>query len=223
MLFNSRIITDALPAMLEGLVLTVEIAVWGMVLALTLGLLVAAVGLSRYGTLRAAANVWLTLLRGVPLLVFMYWLYYGLPQATGTNLGSFLAAVLALGLTGSAYMAEVYRSGLQAVEVGQHEAASALGLPGMTTFWRIVFPQASRFIIGPSVNVFVGLLKGATIVSVIGVADMLYVAKQVSTRSFAPFELYSTAGFILIAITVVVALGGLTIERRLDRGRLRHG
>lgn len=223
MLFNERIIAEALPAMLEGLVLTVEIAVWGMVVALGIGLGIAAVGLSRYGALRAAANLWLTLLRGVPLLVFMYWLYYGMPQATGANLGPFLAAVLALGLTGSAYMAEVYRSGLQAVDVGQHEASTALGLPGMTAFWRVTFPQAARFIIGPSINVFVGLLKGATIVSVIGVADMLYVAKQVSTRSFAPFELYSTAGVILIAITVVVALAGLLIERRLDRGRVRHG
>lgn len=222
MTFDWDIVVETMPTLVDGLVLTLTIAVWGMVVASTLGLGVAALGLSRYRALVAVSGVWLVLLRGVPLLVFMYWVYYGLPQTTGASLGPFTAAVAAVGLTGSAYMAEVYRSGLAAVDPGQREAAAALGLPESTTFWRVVFPQASRLVVAPSINVFVGLLKGATIVSVIGVADMLYTAKKVSVQRFAPFELYSVAGLLLIAVTALVALAGVAVERRLDRGRVRH-
>ncbi len=222
MSFDFDIVLRTLPAMLQGLVLTVEIAVWGFVVAVVLGLLVAVLGLARYRTPRWIASAWLALMRGVPLLVFMYWVYYGLPQLTGATIGSFAAAVVALGLTGSAYMGEVFRAGLLAVDPGQQEAADALGLPRSTAFWRVVLPQAARFMVAPSVNVFVGLLKGATIVSVIGVADMLYIAKKVSVQTFTPFELYTTAGLILVVITVAVALLGFVVERRLDRGRVRH-
>ncbi|HEY0247288.1 MAG TPA: amino acid ABC transporter permease [Gryllotalpicola sp.] len=220
--FDFDIVSRTMPAMLSGLVLTLEVAVWGMVIALVLGLGAAALGLSRYATLRRIATVWVALLRGVPLLVFMYWVYYGLTQASGISLGPMVAAVLAVGLTGSAYMAEVYRAGITAVDPGQREAAAALGLPARTAFWRITLPQAARYVVAPSVNVFVGLLKGATIVSVIGVADMLYVAKKVSVQTFTPFELYTTAGVILIAITVVVAVIGFLLERRLSQGRERY-
>jgi ABC-type amino acid transport system permease subunit len=118
-------------------------------------------------------------------------------------------------------MAEVFRGGINAVDFGQREAALAIGLTQAKAFNLVVFPQAIRIIIPQAVNVYVGLLKGATIVSVIGVADMIYVAQYVSLNSFTPFEMYSAVGVAFIALTVSIAGLAYLLEKRLNRGRSR--
>jgi ABC-type amino acid transport system permease subunit len=97
----------------------------------------------------------------------------------------------------------------------------AIGLGRMTTFGRVVFPQAIRIILAPTVNLFVGLLKGATIIGVLGVADMFYFAKIESLRTFKPFELYTAGGLILVAVTIAVAGFAALLDRRLGRGASR--
>ena len=204
-----------------GLLITVEVAVMGMAMALVLGLVVALGALSRSGPARAVAAAWTGLLRGIPLLVFMYWVYYGLSSWLGWSLSSLTAAVLAVGLTGSAYMAEVYRAGITSVDPGQREAALASGLTEGVAFRRVVLPQALRLMLPPTVNVFVGLLKGATIVSVIGVADLLFVSQQIALRTFLPFQVFTAAGAALVAVTAAVAGVAVLLQNRLERGRVR--
>ena len=206
--FNWSVVSDNLGGLVNGLVITLEVAVAGMAIAMVVGLLVAGLRMSRLPLLSVAAAAYIQVLRGVPLFVFLFWLYYGLAKLLG----------IALGLTGSAYMAEVYRGGLQAVDPGQREAALAMGLSRWQAFRDVVSPQALRLVIPPTVNVFVGLLKGATIVSIIGVADMLYLAQVVSLRTFTPFELYTVAGLVLVAVTVAVAGFAYALERRSSRG-----
>lgn len=215
------VVTDNLGKLAAGLLITLEVAVLGMAVALVLGLVVALGALSRRVALQRVSAAWTGVLRGIPLLVFMYWVYYGVSSWLGLSLSSLTAAVLAVGLTGSAYMAEVYRAGITSVDPGQREAALAGGLTEGVAFRRVVLPQALRLMLPPTVNVFVGLVKGATIVSVIGVADLLFVSQQIALRTFLPFEVYTTAGAALVAVTAAVAGVAAVLQHRLDRGRVR--
>ncbi len=218
--FDWGVVFANIGGLAKGLEITLEVALVGMAVALLLGLPVAIARLGRFRLLSWLANVYTQVLRGVPLFVFLFWVYYGIAALLSIALKPFTAATLALGLTGSAYMAEVYRGGLQAIDPGQREAALAMGLNRAQAFRSVILPQAARIILPPTVNVFVGLLKGATFVSVIGVADMFYLAQIVSLRTFTPFELYSVAGLVLVAVTTAVAGFVFVLERRLSRGRV---
>jgi polar amino acid transport system permease protein len=207
----------------RGLLVTIELAIGGMAVSLVLGLVVVAARMARAPLLSTAARAYIWLMRGVPLFVFLFWVYYGLARSLNIVLDAFPAGVVALGLTGSGYMAEIYRGGLQSVDPGQREAGLAIGLARGTTFQRVVLPQAIRIILAPTVNLFVGLLKGATIIGVLGVADMLYFAQIESLRTFKPFELYTAAGLILVAVTITIAGFAALLDRRLGRGATTRG
>jgi polar amino acid transport system permease protein len=217
--FDTRVVSDNLDPLVDGLVLTLEITALGFAIAVVLGLPLALAGSSRSPLLRVPANGWVALARGVPLLIVIFWLYYAAAEEGLFSSTAFLAGVLSLGLTGSGYMAEIYRSAFLAVPVGQRESAAAIGLSRSQAFGLVVLPQALRTAIPPAMNLLVMLLKGATLISVIGVADMFYVAKIVAVNEFKPFELYTAAALLIIAVTLVAAtLAGLA-ERRMSRGR----
>lgn len=215
--FRWGTIWDQRSALLAGLSLTLQVAALAFALACALGLPVAVMRMSRSPLLNRPAALWIAVARGVPLLVFLYWLYYSAASQRWFVLSEFRAGVFALGLTGSGYMAENYRGALQSVDSGQHEAAMAIGLDSADAFRTVVFPQAARIVLPPAINVFVALLKGATIVSVIGLADMFYVARTVSFDTFSPFELYTAAAAIIIAVTLATALCTWLLERHLAR------
>jgi His/Glu/Gln/Arg/opine family amino acid ABC transporter permease subunit len=217
--FDWNVIVKYLPELLRGLVITLEVSAVGMAIALIFGLLLATGRLSEHRTLRILSNSIVQLFRSIPLFVMLFWVYYGLSLKFHVMFTSFQAGAIALGVTGGAYMAEVYRGGLMAVDPGQREAAIAMGVSKGGAFLYVVLPQALRIVIPPTVNVYVGLLKGATIVSVIGVSDMIYVAQYVSLQTFTPFELYSVAGLIFVCLTVSISGFAWMLERRLGKGR----
>lgn len=216
--FDYSIISDNSGALLRGLLLTVEVAAAGFALAAALGLPLALAGRSRTPLLRIPATLWIALARGVPLLIVIFWLYYAAAQEGLFSLTAFVAGMLSLGLTGSGYMAEIYRSALSAVPTGQFESAAAIGLSRAQAFRVVILPQALRTAIPPAMNTFVMLLKGATLLSVIGLADMFYTAKLVAVNEFKPFELYTAAAVLVIAVTLVAAIGSGLVERRLSKG-----
>lgn len=217
--FDWNVIDKYLPELIRGLGITLEVSIVGMAIALVFGLLLAMGRLSPLRITRTVANGITQVFRSIPLFVMLFWVYYGLSLKFHVLFTEFQAGALALGITGGAYMAEVFRGGLMAVDPGQREAAMAMGISKSTTFFHVIFPQALRVVIPPSVNVYVGLLKGATIVSVIGVSDMIYVAQYVSLQTFTPFELYSVVGIIFVALTVSISGFAWMLERRLGRGR----
>ncbi len=219
--YNWDVVWQSLPELRQGLIITLQVSIVGMALAVVFGLLCAIGRLSQYGYLRKISIVIIDFSRSIPLFVLLFWVYYGLSLKFSINLTAFQAGAIALGITGGAYMAEVFRGGINAVDFGQREAALAIGLTQAKAFNLVVFPQAIRIIIPQAVNVYVGLLKGATIVSVIGVADMIYVAQYVSLNSFTPFEMYSAVGVAFIALTVSIAGLAYLLEMRLNRGRSR--
>lgn len=219
--YNWDVVWQSLPELRQGLIITLQVSIVGMALAVVFGLLCAIGRLSQYGYLRKISIVIIDFSRSIPLFVLLFWVYYGLSLKFSINLTAFQAGAIALGITGGAYMAEVFRGGINAVDFGQREAALAIGLTQAKAFNLVVFPQAIRIIIPQAVNVYVGLLKGATIVSVIGVVDMIYVAQYVSLNSFTPFEMYSAVGVAFIALTVSIAGLAYLLEKRLNRGRSR--
>jgi His/Glu/Gln/Arg/opine family amino acid ABC transporter permease subunit len=201
----------------DGLLLTLQVAGAAFIIAAVLGLPVALLRMSPSPLLNLPAALWTAVMRGVPLIVVLYWLYYAAASRQWFTLSEFRAGVLALGLTGSGYMAENYRGALQSVDAGQREAAMAVGLGAGTTFRAVIAPQAARIVVPAAVNLLIGLLKGATIVSVIGLVDMFYVARTVSFDTFSPFELYTAAAVIIIGVTVVTAGCTWLLERHLAR------
>lgn len=215
--FRWSTIWDHRSELLTGLWLTIQVASLAFLIAAVLGLPVAVMRMSASPLVNRPAALWIAVMRGVPLLVFLYWVYFAAASRQWFVLSEFRSGVLALGLTGSGYMAENYRGALQSVDQGQHEAAMAVGLGPAVAFRSVVFPQAARVVLPSAINVLIALLKGATIVSVIGLADMFYVARTVSFDTFSPFELYTAAAVIIIVVTMATASCTWLLERHLAR------
>jgi polar amino acid transport system permease protein len=206
--FRWEVIWDHEGELISGLWLTLQVAALAFVVACVLGLPAALMRMSSSPLLNRPAALWIALMRGVPLIVFLYWIYFAAASRGWFTLNEFRSGVVALGLTGSGYMAENYRGALQSVDRGQHEAAIAVGLDGATTFRSVIAPQAARVVLPSAINVLIGLLKGA---------DMFYVARTVSFDTFSPFELYSAAAVIVIGVTLVTAGCSWLLERQLSR------
>ncbi len=214
--FRWEIIFDNRSELFTGLILTLQITAVAFAIAAAVGLPVAMMRMSASPLLWRPASLWIAVMRGIPLIVVLYWVYFAAASRGWFTLSEFRSGAVTLGLTGSGYMAENYRAALQSVDPGQRHAATAVGLGPGQAFRFVIAPQAARIVVPSAVNLLVALLKGATIVSIIGLADMFYVARTISFETFSPFELYSAAAVLIIAVTLVVAgLVGL-LERRLS-------
>jgi His/Glu/Gln/Arg/opine family amino acid ABC transporter permease subunit len=217
--FQIEIILDSLRPMLQGAGIAVGVALTAMLLAVVLGAIVASLRLSRFWFLRAPAFLYIQFFRGTSLFVFILWLFFGLTIVTGFRLGPFVAAVIALGMLNSAYMAEIYRSGLSAVRLGQYEAARALGLTPWQMYWDVIFPQAIPVIIPSAMNLFTDLLKDSALVGVIGVADLMRVTQRLANFHFRPLEFYTAAAAIYAIIILFVSR---FLAVRVERYFRRH-
>lgn len=220
--FQWGLILDSLGLMLQGAGIAVGVALVAMLLALILGALVAALRLSRFWFLRGPAFVYIQFFRGTSLFVFILWLFFGLTIVTGIRLGPFVAAVIALGVLNSAYMAEIYRSGLSAIRSGQYEAARALGLTPWHMYVDVIFPQAIPVIIPSALNLFTDLLKDSALVGVIGVADLMRVTQRLANFHFRPLEFYTAAALIYAGIILFVSrVLVVRVERYYRRSQAR--
>ena len=217
--FQWNLITRNWDTLAEGIVVTYQVAALAIILASVLGLILALMRLSSHRWVSRAAQIYIELGRTLPLYVFLLWLYFGLAVSAGITLKSFQAGVLALGLISAAYMAEIYRAGIMAVDKGQFEAARALGLTAPRIYGDVVLPQAFRIVLPAAGNQFVGIFKGAAIVSVIGVADLMFHTRELSLKFFRPFEFYTVACAMLIASTLIFAALVALLERKLRWGR----
>ena len=202
-------------AFVLGAWLDVWVTAISFALACVLGVALALFRRSGVRLLAWPAFAYVQVVRGVPLLVFLYWVYFGIAIVVGVTFSGVQAAIIALTLTGSAYTAEIFRAALQSVESGQAEAATALGFSRRATFRLVVFPQAIRIAVPPLGNTFIGLLKGATLISAIGVADMVFEAQQINLSYFTPFEPFTAVAVILIVLVAAFAVVVTGIERAL--------
>jgi len=159
--------------------------------------------------------VYVQVMRGVPLYVMILWVYFGIANVLGVNFTSFQAMVIALTLTGSGYTTEIFRAGLGAVDRGQMEAARSIGLSRVRTYTHVILPQAFRIVLPPLGNTFIGLFKGATLMSVIAVPDMVFLANELNVTLFTPFEVFTAVAVILVLLVFVFSILVYILERRL--------
>ena len=213
--FDWSIVFEHKRALLLGAWLDVWVTTISFALACLLGIAVALLRVSSLRLFRWPAFAYVQLVRGIPLLVFLYWVYFGIAVVVGVTFTGVQAAIIALTLTGSAYTAEIFRAAIGAVDPGQAEAATALGFARRSTFRHVVFPQAIRIALPPLGNTFVGLLKGSTLISAIGVADMVFVAQDINLSFFTPFEPFTAVGLMLIVLVFAFSLVLTGIERAL--------
>jgi His/Glu/Gln/Arg/opine family amino acid ABC transporter permease subunit len=203
-LFNTEIALENLGPLLAGLLITVELTFVTIVLSLGFALFVALAGMSRFAPLRWVIKAYVEIMRGTPLLLQLVYIYYVLPEI-GIRLQSFTAGVLALTLNYSAYLAEVYRSGIQAIPRGQHDAAAALGMTGPLAMRRIILPQAIRIIIPTLGNYFIGLFKDTALCSVVSIQEVLFTSQILAAQNFQYFTLYTVVGVMYFAVSFPAA------------------
>lgn len=176
--------------------------------------------LSDNGLAYAIATFYISFFRGTPLLLQVYLIYLGLPQL-GIVLDAVPSGIIALSLCYGAYMAEIFRAGIEGVHPGQREAAIALGLPGGLTLRKIVLPQAMRLIVPPTGNQFIAMLKDSSLVSVMGVWELMFVARTQGRSEFKHFEMLITAAVVYWFISFIFELIQARIERYYGRGDQR--
>ncbi len=214
----------------SGLVVTLELTVVCMLIGAALGVVLAVMRLSANPVIRMSAFGYVNFFRGTPVLVqLLFWynlaaLYPTISLIPGVNLNAnslitpFTAAVLGLGLNEAAYMSEIVRAGILSVDLGQAEAAGALGLTKLQTMRRIVLPQAMRVIIPPTGNETIGMLKTTALVSVLAVSDLLYSAQIIYARNFKTIPLLIVASIWYLVVTSILSIGQFYLERRFARG-----
>jgi glutamine transport system permease protein len=209
------IIPGVMPALLAGARLTVELATIAVAIGLVIG---SFVGIARVGHVRIVrllAGAYVDFIRGTPLLVQLFLVYFGLPSLIGRPVPPFVAAIAAMGINSGAYVAEIVRAGIQAIDRGQTEAARSLGLTAAQTMRYVIFPQAIRRIIPPLGNEFIALLKDSSLVSVIALEELLRKGQVVITRTFRPFEVYTVIAILYLIMTLAISKLVSWSERKL--------
>jgi polar amino acid transport system permease protein len=205
------------PFILGGAGLTVLISVVSITFATILALIGALGRLSRNPYLSGLASLYVSLARGTPLIVQILFVYLALPQV-GIILPAIPAGIIALSFNYGAYMTEIFRAGIQAVERGQREAAEALGMPERLVMRRIVMPQAIRIVIPAIGNEFIAMIKDSSLVSILAVEELLYRARLVGTQNFRGLEALLIAALIYWILTILFSYFQQRLERRMARG-----
>lgn len=215
------IFTTSLPELLQAAGGTLRMTALAFVLAAVLGLAIAIMRLAG-GLAGRIAFLYIEILRGMPALTLLFLIYFGLAPL-GIVLNTFVAAVVALGLNGAAYLAEVYRSGIQAVDPGQREAAQMLGLRGPQVMREIIVPQAVQIVLPPMGNYVVSLLKDTSIASLISAPELMLRSRDLAGTYYLPMDYYLLAGAMYLVMAWPMMQGVRLLERRFGRGRLQRG
>ena len=215
--FRWDVVSGSFGVLLRSVKVTLELSALSLVLSLVLGLVVALCRMAPFGPLRWLAFAYIQVFRALSLYIYVLLLYYGIAAVSGINFSPLAAGVTALTVLNSAYMAEIYRSALGAVEPGQREAAFSLGFSRPRTFGTVVFPQAFRIALPPLTNQFIDIVKDSSIIAVIGTTDLMGTTNQLNGLYRAPFELYTTVAFFYITLVLALSAAAALLERRLNR------
>nr|WP_216610569.1 amino acid ABC transporter permease [Vibrio coralliilyticus] len=194
---------------------TIAISLLSMALAMLIGLLVALPSLSNSRWLNGLNRVYVEVIRSIPVLVLLLWVYYGLPTLLDISLDHFWAGVIALTVAESAFMAEVFRGGIQSIAKGQHEAAESLGLNYWQKMRLVILPQAFRQILPPLGNQFVYILKMSSLVSVIGLSDLTRRANELVVNEYLPLEIYTFLVLEYLILILLVSQAVRWLEQRI--------
>jgi His/Glu/Gln/Arg/opine family amino acid ABC transporter permease subunit len=208
--FQFDIFIESFPALLKGAIITVELTIISVVLGLVIGLMGALGRISYNIVIRAVTACYITLMRAVPLLLTLMFLYYGLPSA-GIDLSAFTIAIIALSVTNGAYVTEIIRAGIESIDRGQMRAARSLGMSHALAMRRIILPQVVRRVLPPITNEAITLLKSTALVSTIALSDLLRSGLEVMTwkaNTFSPFAGVALV-YLVLTLPMIWLLGWL--------------
>ena len=213
---NFTAVWNNLGFLLEASWLTIYLSFISFILALIIGIII--------GTARSFKIPWIVdklfvvyieIFRGTPLLIQLFFIYYGLPQV-GITFSSHEAAILGLSLNFGAYLSEIVRSGMQAIDKGQHEAAKSLGMSTRVMLLYILYPQALRIMLPPFTNAYAAILKDSSLVSVLSITELTRAGQLIYVRTYEPFEIYLTLGVFYFVMTYTIALASKYLERKMQ-------
>jgi polar amino acid transport system permease protein len=203
--------------LVTGFYLTLAVSGLAILFSIVLGAAVALAGFARWKPLRAFNRGYVEIVRAVPILVMVLWVYYALPVVLGIQFGIFAAGVISLALSDSAFEAEVFRAGIQSIEKGQVEAARSVGLTRWQTMRFVVLPQAIRRVLPALGNQFVYMLKMSSILSIIGFQELTRRANELTTTEYRPLEIYTFLAVEYLALVLIASWLVRRLERRMAR------
>ncbi len=214
--FNVELVIDSLPFILEGASYTLLITAASMLFGLILGLFIALFRMNKHWVISLPARIYISFMRGTPLLVLLFILFFGLPLV-GIELEAIPAAIFGISIHFAAYIAEVIRSAISSVPKGQWEAAETLRMSYAQTMRRIILPQATRIALPPLASIFMDIIKGSSLAMVITVPEMFYRAKVVAGQTYESLTMYILIALIYWGICTVITVFQDYLEKRYNR------
>jgi len=215
------LLKDSFPSLLSGLGVTIEIAVISLILAVVLGIILGIFSISSSKILKGIATVYIYIVRGTPLMIQALFLFFGVGQAFGIRFDPMVAAIITLTINASAYMAEIFRGGIQAIDNGQMEAARSLGLSYSKTMRKVILPQAVKIMIPSILNQFIVTLKDTSILSVISIRELTATGQIIIARNYKALQMYAIVACMYFILITVLTLVSSYIERKISYGNKR--
>ena len=212
--FDMNLVVNSFPLLLIGAGVTIQITVLSTAIGFVIGLIVGVARISNLRVLRMLAEVYVEFFRGTPLLVQIFLFYFALPVITGQRIDPFIAAISACGINSGAYVAEIFRAGIQSVDDGQMEAGRSLGMTWLQTMRYIIVPQAFKRVIPPLGNEFIAMLKDSSLVSVIGFEELTRRGQLIIAKTYGSFEIWMSVAVIYLVMTLTISRFVAYLERR---------
>lgn len=213
---NVDLMINSLPLLITGAGITIQITAISVGLGLIIGMFVGIARISNVKLLRWLAAIYIDFLRGTPLLVQIFLIYFALPVILEQRVDPFIAAITACGINSGAYIAEIFRAGIQAIDEGQMEAGRSLGMTWVQTMHYIIVPQAFKNIVPPLGNEFIALLKDSSLVSVIGFEELTRRGQLIIARTYGSLEIWISVAIIYLVMTLTISRLVAYLEKRLD-------
>jgi len=204
MSFDFNLIVQSLPLLLGGALVTIEITAIAVSIGFLLGLFVSICRLSGVKIVQFIAVSYVNIIRGTPMLVQIFLIYFALPMIVGQRIDPFVAAVAACSINSGAYVSEIFRAGIQSVDKGQMEAGRSLGLSWGQTMQYVILPQAFKHVIPPLGNEFISMTKETSLVSVIGFEELTRRGQLIIAKTYGSFEIWITVAAIYLVMTLVL-------------------
>lgn len=216
MSFDFNLVINSFPLLLAGALVTIKITLISVAMGIGIGMFVGIARVVHIKPIKWLAAIYVDFIRGTPLLVQIFIIYFALPLVIGIHMDPFLAAITACSINSGAYVAEIFRAGIQAVDEGQMEAGRSLGLTWPQTMRYIIIPQAFKSVIPPLGNEFIALLKDSSLVSVIGFEELTRRGQLIIARTYGSLEIWLSVAFIYLIMTVTISRLVAYLERRFD-------
>ncbi|MCW3490555.1 amino acid ABC transporter permease [Dethiobacter alkaliphilus] len=214
--FRPEVIAAAMPALLQGMWMTIMITVGGVALGFVLGILFGLGRISKNKIIFALSTTYVEIIRGTPILVQIFFIYFAMPILLGTRISNISAAIAAIAINSGAYLAEIVRGGIQSIDKGQTEAGRTIGMTPFQTMRYIIWPQAFKRIIPPMGNQFIISLKDTSLLSVIAVADLTRRGQTIIAVNYRSVEIWGTVALLYLTMTLTISFVLRRMERRLD-------